>query len=105
VTAPLLTSLEQAVEGSRGLEERLRSEVDHPHVELRGGFCLVEREDMRAIIAMLAASTPVGGWEEPVAWRWQWPGQNTWGYADYNLHPDAETVQALAVIPTEGGEG
>lgn len=32
---------------------------------------------------------------EPVAYRWQWPGQTTWGYADYNLHPDAETVEAL----------
>ena len=41
---------------------------------------------------------------EPVAWRWQWPGQNTWGYADYNLHPDAETVQPLyAAAPAPDG--
>lgn len=32
---------------------------------------------------------------EPVAYRWMWPGTNQWHYADYNLHPDAETVQPL----------
>jgi len=37
---------------------------------------------------------------EPVAWRWQWPGQNTWGHADYNLHPDAETVEPLYTGPS-----
>lgn len=42
---------------------------------------------------------------EAVAWRWRWPDTNKWHYADYNLHPEAEEVQALAVIPTEGGEG
>lgn len=38
---------------------------------------------------------------EAVAWRWRWPDTNKWHYADYNLHPEAEEVQALAVIPTE----
>ncbi len=36
-----------------GLCERLRSEVDHPHVELRGGFCLIEQKDARAILDTL----------------------------------------------------
>ena len=39
-------------------------------------------------------SRPVKG-VEPVAYRWMWPGTNEWHYADYNLHPDAETVQPL----------
>ena len=39
---------------------------------------------------------------EAVAWRWRWPDTNKWHYADYNLHPEAEEVQALAVIPTKG---
>jgi len=39
---------------------------------------------------------------EAVAWRWRWPDTNNWHYADYNLHPEAEEVQALAVIPIEG---
>jgi L-ascorbate metabolism protein UlaG (beta-lactamase superfamily) len=42
---------------------------------------------------------------EAVAWRWRWPDTNKWHYADYNLHPEAEEVQALAVIPVQGGEG
>ena len=45
---------------------------------------------------------------EAVAWRWRWPDTNKWHYADYNLHPEAEEVQALALIathPVQGGEG
>lgn len=52
------------------------------------------------------APHPIRGEVEPVAWRWQWPGHHAWVYADYNLHPDAETVQPLyAHPPTSEGEG
>jgi hypothetical protein len=40
------------------------------------GCCSIEQDHAREIwSAMLAASTPVGGWEEPVAWRYR----DAWG--------------------------
>lgn len=53
------------------------------------------RNEAKAIAAWNRRAVPM----EAVAWRWRWPETNKWHYADYNLHPEAEEVQALALIP------
>ena len=40
---------------------------------------------------------------EVVAYRWRWEGQSQWAYADYLPRPDADEVQALAVVAHTGG--
>lgn len=100
------------------LAKILRREMQDNSVTLR------DRSE-RAVRAMLAASTPVGGWEDPVAWRYPvltardeavarmaramrngkaWPAVFQANTAEALAEDALAALEALAVIPTEGGE-
>lgn len=129
MTAPLITALEQAGEGSRLLLVDLnaapftRTFFDALNGYATGGSgrCL---ETLAIWNARLAASTPVGGWEEPVAWRYPvltardeavarmaramrngkaWPAVFQANTAEALAEDALAALEALAVIPTEGG--
>jgi len=53
------------------------------------------------IDAALAASTPVGGWEEPVAWRYRYPNDEAWQLTQDHDQAFKNTgeVEPLGVIP------